>query len=623
MRVLPGLLGLLLIATVAPVRADLMGPPTAGLLDLDVSRTTYPTEDVVILYRGIDVEVDADGRVTRRVRRVQRLLTDLAIEHLGDERVAYDTTRQELTIDLCRTYMLDGSEVPAKPRAFNRVTPGRVASCPDRTGLQEMVISHLGVERGCLIELAYTLADRVAWRPWLEGIENLGDGGAVLQGEVRIRTPGPLQSAVIGDPPNLHHTDHPNTWTYGPMPGIPDEGWASERERTPHLIYSTCPSWEELGDWLLGRLEEASVPDEAIRAWTGEPLESGRPPLNDEERLSRAGWLLAGRTMGTDDTPLAWWLPIRPAARVFDTSCGNLLDRAALAAATCRAWGIPVRVALLPEVSHVVHEVPALVQFGDLWLVAGSRSLSIAQGVAAAAPDPGSAGEFLLLKDDGVERVPLSPNVASSTLALRIHEEEDNSVRGEAALRLGGGVCSRLGYNNLGAFLDRLAGELVKGGKVAGYVVEALGTDTLAVTISLTGDGFGESVGQGRRRWTIPSVPGMGELVIPGVHLLIRPERQTALTLPYAVDETVDLLLEPSKATQTVIVPREQRVEGGGAVLEVHVERTDDAWRIRRRFVSREGQLSPQDYPAFRDVVVRRLEGSSNDIYLSTGDDGE
>ena len=37
--------------------------------------------------------------------------------------------------------------------------------------------------------------------------------------------------------------------------------------------------------------------------------------------------------MAADDTPLSWWLPVRPAARTFETSCGNLLDRAALAAA--------------------------------------------------------------------------------------------------------------------------------------------------------------------------------------------------------------------------------------------------------------------------------------------------
>ena len=124
--------GLLFVLAVAHgAGAASLGPQTEELLDLDVTTAKYPDEDRVVLYQGIDLTMDDDGRLTRRVRTVSRLLTDLAIEHYGDERVAFDTTRQELAEQYVRegryslsqiAYLLGFSDQSNFSRAFRRWT---------------------------------------------------------------------------------------------------------------------------------------------------------------------------------------------------------------------------------------------------------------------------------------------------------------------------------------------------------------------------------------------------------------------------------------------------------------------------------------------------------------------
>jgi len=81
---------------------------------------------------------------------------------------------QDLVIHTCRTFMLDGKEVQALPRAFNRTTPERVALCPDRTDLQETVISFLGVERGSRSSSTTPSATGTPGVRGSEGIEPIG-----------------------------------------------------------------------------------------------------------------------------------------------------------------------------------------------------------------------------------------------------------------------------------------------------------------------------------------------------------------------------------------------------------------------------------------------------------------
>jgi hypothetical protein len=606
---------LLMIVEMIPAaaRTEPLGPSTADLLKLNITAARHPSDDAVILYRGVAISVDPQGKVTRRVREIQRLLSDHAIAERGDPRVAYDTTRQELSIDVCRTFMKDGTEISATPHAFNRVTPERVASCPDRCGLQEMVISYLGLERGCLTELDYTLTDRLSWRPWAEGIEDLGDAAPLLAGEVRISADS-LKTAFVGIPEPKG--DAPGIWEYGPLPAFPDEGGITPRERIPHLVYSNCRSWEALGAWMRGRFEEA-VPDSAIRAWAQGPMENGRPPIDGHEILARVARLIGEGTNHADDTPVSWWLPIRSPGRTFDTSCGNLLDRAALACAALRASGIAAQPRLVCASSTT--EPPALSHFDDICIDTESDgSLSVARGKVVLEMDDSPWGSSLFL--DHPNKSTGGVWSVRSSLSIRIHEEDDGSVRGEAAIHIGRG--GEAGYGDLKTFLQSLAAGYAEKGELAGFSVEKLYKSELEATFSFTGKGLGDSLGGGRRLIRIPSAPGMPGNVLPAGMNLRRRVRATPIILPFAsAVETVDLRLELSPRSRIRILPAGGSLVGPGASLETEVERVEGAIRIHRAFEvgssnRHDRSIAAAEYPAFRATLLRRTAPSPNSIVI-------
>ncbi len=610
--------GMLLGASV-PVLAQErpLGPPIADLLELSVSETTYPDADEVILYRGSLFAMDDEGRVTQRKRIVRRLLTDLAIDRFGDGRVAYDTLRQDLVIQQCRTFMRDGREVPARPNSLNRVSPDRIASCPDRLSLQEMVISHLGVERGCLVELDYTLTDRIAWRPWLEGIEEIAADAPILQEEFRFDLPVEIHTAFLGEPPGGLAVSETANWSFGPLPGVPNEGGIDRLGRLGGLVYSTCPDWGTLAAWLRRKLDDAAMIDTEIRSWCEAGLDVGRPPLNDEERLGKLGRLIGERTIRSDDTPYSWWLPVRMATRTFQTSCGNLIDRAALVSAVLQTWSIDAQPVLGPIVTDLCMDVPALSQFGDIWWEAARRSISSEDGTVSAGPDPGVARQMIRITDRGIEPVPMPTRIAKSALSLRLVVDSAGTVRGQGTVNLGGAFCSQFGFEDIERFVNRLAAEWVVDGEIAGVKVEALGPDTLATLFSLTGTALGTPAGEGRRRFRLPDGPGIGEKAVPDNRLLRRKIRSTPLVLPYLIDESVDIRIVLTEPARVVIPPRGETIRTGGASLEssVEVEGSHCHWTRSLRTTRR--MIRPVDYPAFRELMMRRLEPTANAVYLN------
>jgi hypothetical protein len=92
--------------------------------------------------------------------------------------------------------------------------------------------------------------------------------------------------------------------------------------------------------------------------------------------------------------------------------------------------------------------------------------------------------------------------------------------------------------------------------------------------------------------------------------------------MPYSIEETLDLRLELPAETRVLLCPRSERLEGGGALLETSVEHHGDAWQLKRRFVSTERSVAPETYPAIREVLLRRQEAGSNELYLA-GHGGE
>lgn len=599
-----------------------LGPPIEELLAIGGMGIEHPSHDAIVLYSGVEITLEPDGRISRRVRLVQRLLTDRAIGHLGDPRVAFDTGRQELQIEVNRTFMRDRTEVNAKAHAFNLVTPDHLASCPDRMGVQEMVISHVGVERGCLVELLYTLRDRESWRPWLEGTETIGREDPVLRGEIRITVPDPkaLRVALVNlDGSSAARIDDGATssWSFGPIDAFPHEGGVDPREIAPALLYSTCPSWETAGAWLSRRLAAAAQSDSAIFRWTDESMEGGRPAIDDRDRIRRTAHLLSERMHASEDAPWTLWLEPRPAARTFDSSCGNLLDRAALGWAVLRAWGIDATPVLMPIGGRFVREVPGLAQGGEIRLAGPFGELSVGTGRFEDDPSVDDGEERFPLLDGSIEPIASAPRPSTCRMKIRLHENEDGSVIGEVSLRMGGAACRESGAWDVKTFLDDLAASACPDGKLAGFRIDRWGSDSLDCTLSLTAPRLGASVGGGRSRVPLPIHSAFERSAMPSGLSLDRQNRVTPIRLPSLLLEELELRVELTPGTRILTTPPPVTRSASGASIDVRVDRDGGTWTLRRRFVATRRTIPPGDYHAFKDLLLLRVGEGAAAILLA------
>ena len=109
----------LIAAAVLPAAAETVmhgvdGPLTEGairaIVDAAPSEADRPDLDALILFEGMWIDF-REGKAEVRVQRLTKMYTEWAIEHLGDPRLPWDESRQELIVHASRTYLPGGETV--------------------------------------------------------------------------------------------------------------------------------------------------------------------------------------------------------------------------------------------------------------------------------------------------------------------------------------------------------------------------------------------------------------------------------------------------------------------------------------------------------------------------------
>lgn len=437
-------------------------------------------EDAVVLYRSDDIILKADGRISRRTHSLILLLTDVVIDEFGDPRIPFDAATQEVVIHRCRTYTPDGRIVDAAGHAFNQVTPHGILHCVDELERQEMVITHVGIELGCVIELDVEVRDLKPHSAWLEGLLFLQEDYPCVHRLVVIRHPGhlQLQARLVHGTAQEHVSSSggmtAHTWRLKSLPGLceHDDGAGGRLTRT-HLLYSTCPTWEYLQTRLGEHLAEATLVDQAMRDWITSELECGDP-------LTRADQLAAVLTFtselqGTATHTFEQVRRPRSAPRSFDQRCGNEWDRLVLARALLEEAGFAVHTALRGGSPEMIREVPALMQFDGLLLEVESEGEHwFADPRTGTLHHPQRLRHpVLVLTPEGPHptwHAPVAPG-GRARVEISAALDDEGHLTGSADLSLTGDLFPYGDCRDLENFLKRYASRLIEGAEVTSHDV--------------------------------------------------------------------------------------------------------------------------------------------------------
>ena len=366
-------------AAAAPASARSLSEASAGVLDIlggapgkSALRECYGANDAVVLFDSLVSSMDEEGRISRRRHRAVMLFTDNAINRHGDPRILFNAATQELAVMAARVYMRDGTIVDTQKNGINQTTPFSLEKAPDLTDWQETVVTHVGVEKGCVAELHYVIRDK-APSPWLSGVEVVSAEDPTLERTVEVRVPAGValrDTSWNGVPQPASPAPGTFVWTMRDLPGrTPFDGGAWEGDYFPTIVYSTAASWTDVC-----RTLQSSAAGEV--STVSETLKDAARKAAKENQDARQQILEIHRAeigcVSSIKPPFGFLAEApRSANRIYESAYATPLERAVLLREMLDAAGHQSSIVLVARGKASPGSIPAPEIFGSALVVAG------------------------------------------------------------------------------------------------------------------------------------------------------------------------------------------------------------------------------------------------------------
>ncbi len=328
-------------------------------------KNKYPNADAVILKHSLRVEMDEDGTISRKVLRRTVLFTDNAIRRYGDPRILYDSATQELNVSTARVYMRNGTSVDCGDNAFNQTTPFEFSSAPDYANWQEMVVTHVGIEKDCVAVLEYTIKDKKRKKSWMSGVEHLAFDDPALASQLTVSVPPGQRlrySCSNGAPEPIKPGDGVYEWKLENVSCSPPvDGGIWRGDHLPTVVYSTANDWDEVAGYIADYFTEGVSKDagsEISSAERGEEI-----ILQLQEKCMDCVRPVHAAFGLFDSSP-------RNAEQIYQSAYAHALDHAVLLRAKLAEKGIESTPVLVSSGKNCPEEVPSPELFDKILLEA-------------------------------------------------------------------------------------------------------------------------------------------------------------------------------------------------------------------------------------------------------------
>jgi hypothetical protein len=576
----------------------------------------YPEADGVVLAEEVEIVLDREGKVSRRHRRLTKIFREHVLSSgRADPRIPFDAVDQTLTVSRCRTWMRDGTPVDTDPgNGFVEVTPFALEHAVDYTRIREMVLVHTGVEQGATLELDYTIADKAPrGRPfWGEIV--LQSELPVLQQTVVIRVPEGasvfIQAIHAEVTPKKTTSDGVDTYLVKRLAVPPvnlDECAGHVREVVARLVYSSLPSWAEVGTLLDKSISRAVDSSDAIRNRVKALTVGVGTRL---ERAYRIHDFVATRVRTVNWAPDDFGFVPRSASSVHASAYGHDLDKAVLLKAMLKEAGISASVVLASTTTSLAMRAPSPTQLSDVWVMVenGHRRVWLDPSVSLDRRSGRDLEGRAILKLAGrgstVTRVPVSEpgaNAAVMTGICRLGAE--GRVEGRLRLDLSGSLNPyhrlRGGVGPLEAFASRVASGL---GGARATKHELSHFDEILSSISVTARG-----GALTRKDTETlelTLPALPDPIASRGYQIHRGRRTTPLFLEGLASERIEIEIRLPPGLRVAYRPAPVTVDNAVGRLLISLEPAEGGLTYKRAFTLKKSVIPPDEYLAFRKLIT-------------------
>jgi hypothetical protein len=319
-----------------------------------------PLASSILLWANESYELTDDGKQIYEWHSFRYLPDDMARDAWGDPHVAYIEGRENLEILASRAYTPDGRQVESTPwNAYNPITPEALQFAPDLTQFRQMVVTHLGLENGCIVEFQYRITRSNPVLPWFEGRVELREEAPTIYRTLNVKVPKDINLTCksLNGAPEAVANGSSLTWTVQNVPGYHPDDLAGHRELLPQVVFSSAKDWPAIQSEFLRRVTDAQDAPLTLPKSLEEAIWKAPDPRS---KLDSIRTWISERFASYHFAHSEFAVSMRNTANVLNTGYGNQLELATLVSQILNTNGIQNTVVLKSK-GNV--PVPALVDF--------------------------------------------------------------------------------------------------------------------------------------------------------------------------------------------------------------------------------------------------------------------
>ncbi|OFX84295.1 MAG: hypothetical protein A2W99_00815 [Bacteroidetes bacterium GWF2_33_16] len=137
-----------------------------------------------------EYQLNIDGSVNYQYQHKLKYITHYSFNRaFGESFIIYDPRFQQLKINKAETKMVDGQLIASPENAFNEVLPRFAAGAPAFNHLREMVVTHTGLELGCVVDFDYELNSNAGYLPYLNDNIIIQQTTPIEKMEILVKVP--------------------------------------------------------------------------------------------------------------------------------------------------------------------------------------------------------------------------------------------------------------------------------------------------------------------------------------------------------------------------------------------------------------------------------------------------
>lgn len=339
-------------------------------LGIKIPEQFYNDSDAVVLKEKLSFELLEDGRVIKKVNRVERVLTYQGMDIIGDPVISFDKEKEELIIEKLRTYQKEGKIVDAKKNSFNEMTPFALEKAPDYTNIRQMVCTKVGLDIDSVVEMEYRIEEKEKRSDFFEGVLFLRENLPVIEKDVEFIVPSNMNLKVtLKNSDQFFETVNEGNKKilrakFKNLKPIYEHLSKSELFMTPFLIYTTNGDIAYLNKKLNSYFKESlSDRSEELEQKVKALIEGEK---DDIQKVKKVFEFVESKYRTINWPLVDFSYKPRKLSRIFDTRYGHALDKAILLYAMLETIGLKPEIHLYSE---GIYEVLPILPLFDRVLV--------------------------------------------------------------------------------------------------------------------------------------------------------------------------------------------------------------------------------------------------------------